>query len=200
VERHDDPDTALMERVGQGDRQAFQLLFEKYQPGVARFAGHFVGNQARGEELAQEVFLQVYRARERYEPRAKFSTWLYTIAHNLCLNELRRFDYRGKIEPLDPAADEPDRPARREPADPKAFDGERTLISRQVAERVRKLVEELPENQRLALILSRSESLRYQEIGEILSCSEQAVKSLIFRATQRIKEGLKGYIDDVEEP
>src|SRR5262249_24623102 len=83
VDQSDDPDTSLMLRVREGDREAFRALYEKYTSQITRFAANFVGLRSRGEELAQEVFLQVYRARDRYEPRAKFSTWLYTIAPNL---------------------------------------------------------------------------------------------------------------------
>jgi RNA polymerase sigma-70 factor, ECF subfamily len=198
VDQSDDPDTSLMLRVREGDREAFRALYEKYTSQITRFAANFVGLRSRGEELAQEVFLQVYRARDRYEPRAKFSTWLYTIAHNLCLNEVRRFDYRGKVEPFDREEDDPDRPQRPDLADPTALDGETVVASKEVEQRIRQLVAELPDSQRTALILSRAENLRYQEIAEILSCSEQAVKSLIFRATQRLKEGLKGYVEDPE--
>jgi RNA polymerase sigma-70 factor (ECF subfamily) len=198
VEQSDDPDSGLMLRVRDGDREAFQVLYEKYVQAMIRFAANFIGTRARAEELAQEVFLQVYRARDRYEPRAKFSTWLYTIAHNLCLNEVRRFEYRGKLESLDRDDTDPDRPPRPELADTAALDGESTLATKEVEQRIRELVASLPESQRTALILSRSESLRYQEIGEILSCSEQAVKSLIFRATQRLKEGLRGYVEEPE--
>jgi RNA polymerase sigma-70 factor (ECF subfamily) len=194
---NDDPDTALMLRVRHGDRDAFRMLYEKYAAQVARFAGNFVGIPARGEELAQDVFLQVYRVRERYEPRAKFSTWLYTIAHNLCVNEVRRFDYRGKIEALEGGDDDPDRARDPAIADPSALTGEAVVAGRQVEERLRQLIADLPEAQRTALILSRCDSLRYQQIAEVLSCSEQAVKSLIFRATQRLKEGLKGYVEDL---
>lgn len=196
VDQSEDPDTSLMLRVRQGDREAFRILYEKYTGQITRFAANFVGLRSRGEELAQEVFLQVYRARDRYEPRAKFSTWLYTIAHNLCLNEVRRFDYRGKVESLDRDEEDPDRPPRPDLADPTALDGEALVAGKEVEQRIHELVAELPESQRTALILSRTENLRYQEIAEILSCSEQAVKSLIFRATQHLKEGLKGYVED----
>jgi RNA polymerase sigma-70 factor, ECF subfamily len=172
-----DPDSQLMLRVREGDREAFRSLYDKYLGAITRFAGNFVASPARGEELAQDVFLQVYRARDRYEPRAKFSTWIYTIAHNLCLNEVRRFDYRGRVESFE-----------RE-------EGESRAAGRQTEARVRELVAALPESQRTALILSRVEELRYVEIGEILGCSEQAVKSLIFRATRTLKEGLKDYMD-----
>ena len=186
-----------MLRVRDGDRDAFRALYEKYQAAIARFAANFVGASARGEELAQDVFLQVYRSRDRYEPRAKFSTWLYTIAHNLCLNEVRRFEYRGRVESFERADDEGDlRPV--EHADPAAEEGESSAAGREMEARLREIVATLPEAQRTALILSRVEELRYVEIGDVLGCSEQAVKSLIFRATRTLKEGLKGYMDGAE--
>jgi RNA polymerase sigma-70 factor (ECF subfamily) len=190
----EDPDTALMLRVKEGDREAFRTLFERHAAAIARFAGGFVGSSARADELAQEVFLQVYRTRDRYEPRARFSTWLYTIAHNLCLNEVRRHDYRTRVD-LAGAGAADDAPAW-DPGDPEAAEGESYSAQRELEARVAALVAELPEAQRTALILSRVEELRYQQIGEILGCSEQAVKSLIFRATQRLKAGLKGYLED----
>lgn len=182
-----------MLRVKGGDRAAFQALFEKHSGSIARFAAGFVGSSARADELAQDVFLQVYRTRERYEPRAKFSTWLYTIAHNLCLNEVRRHDYKTRVDMA--ARDDEDAPPW-EASDPQALDGEGYSVQRELEGRVAQLVAELPEAQRTALILSRVEELRYQQIGEILACSEQAVKSLIFRATQSLKAGLKGYLED----
>ncbi|HEY8518021.1 MAG TPA: sigma-70 family RNA polymerase sigma factor [Candidatus Binatia bacterium] len=189
----EDPDTALMLRVKDGDREAFRALFEKYSASVARFAAGFVGATARAEELAQDVFLQVYRTRERYEPRAKFSTWLYTIAHNLCLNEVRRHDYRSRVDAVGPSDDESEAPW--DPRDPAPAEGESYAAHRELEGRLAELIAELPEAQRTALILSRVEELRYQQIGEILSVSEQAVKSLIFRATQRLKMGLRGYLE-----
>jgi RNA polymerase sigma-70 factor (ECF subfamily) len=181
-----------MLRVKDGDREAFRALFEKHSGPIARFAAGFVGSSARADELAQEVFLQVYRTRERYEPRAKFSTWLYTIAHNLCLNEVRRHDYKTRVDPVGGDADVP----AWDPSDPQPVEGEAYSAQRELEARLAALVAELPEAQRTALILSRVEELRYQQIGEILDCSEQAVKSLIFRATQRLKAGLKGYLEE----
>lgn len=181
-----------MLRVKDGDREAFRTLFEKHSAAVARFAAGFVGAAARADELAQDVFLQVYRTRERYEPRAKFSTWLYTIAHNLCLNEVRRHDYRTRVDPL-AGREEGDPPW--DPPDPEPAEGERYTGQRELERRLHELIAELPETQRAALVLSRVEELRYQQIGEILSCSEQAVKSLIFRATQRLKAGLKEHLE-----
>ena len=131
--------------------------------------------------------------RERYEPTAKFSTWLYTIAHNLCLNEIRRHDYRTRV---DMVGQHEDGETTWDPADPQPVEGEGYSAQRELEARVAELIAALPEAQRTALVLSRVEELRYQQIGEVLSCSEQAVKSLIFRATQRIKAGLKGYLED----
>jgi len=181
-----------MLRVKEGDREAFRALFEKHSGPVARFAAGFVGSSARADELTQDVFLQVYRSRERYEPRARFSTWLYTIAHNLCLNEVRRHDHRSRVDVADPDGDAP----AWDPHDPMAAEGEGYSAQRELEERLAALIAGLPEAQRTALVLSRVEELRYQQIGEILSCSEQAVKSLIFRATRSLKAGLKGYLED----
>lgn len=180
-----------MARVRRGDQAAYRALYEKHLSAVARYAARFTGNAARADELAQDVFLQVYRARERWEPRAKFTTWLYTIAHNLCLNEVRRFDYRGRFEPLETPDGEPV-----ELADARALAGDARVSSVELEERLRALLAELPETQRTALLLSRVQGLRYEEIGDVLGCTEQAVKSLIFRATRRLKEGLKEWIQD----
>lgn len=189
--RRPDPDADLMARVREGDREAYRQLYEKHVDAVVRYASKFTGNRARAEELGQEIFLQVYRARERWEPRARFTTWLYTIAHNLCLNEVRRFDYRGRIGPLENAEGEP-----MELPDARAAEGEAVTSEREFEARLSALVAELPETQRTALLLSRVEGLRYEQIGEVLGCTEQAVKSLIFRATRRLKEGLKEWMPD----
>jgi len=180
-----------MARVRAGDREAYRELYEKHLPAVVRYATNFTRNRARAEELGQDIFLQVYRARERWEPRARFTTWLYTIAHNLCLNEVRRFDYRGRVDPLDGPDGQP-----LDPPDARAVAGDAAASARELEDRLRELVAGLPENQRTALVLSRVEDMRYDEIGTVLGCTEQAVKSLIFRATRRLKEGLKEWTQD----
>lgn len=190
-----DPDVALMERTRDGDAGAFRELFAKYGEAVVNFAYRFVGNRDRAEELAQDAFLQIYRARKRYEPRARFTTYLYRVATNLCLNELRRFDYQGKTEPLEgnPTEDGEDR--ARELGDKTLATAEEHLIGIETATRIKQVLDRLPPNQKSALLLSRVAGFPYQEIADCLETSESAVKSLIFRATQTLRDSLKDLLD-----
>lgn len=192
----EDPDREIMERVREGDREAFGILHERHAKALVHYVGGMVANPSRAEEIVQDVFLNAFRASTRWAPSAKVSTWLYTIAHNLCLNESRRFEVRARarFESLDDAGGEGDDLPREHP-DPTAPEGERDAASRELAERIRTLVAGLPEAQRSALVLSRSRDLRYGEIAEILNTSEQAVKSLVFRATKTLREGLRDHVD-----
>jgi len=192
---HDDPDVQLMLRFQQGNGDAFQQLFQKYSPSVVNFAFHFLGNRARAEEIAQEVFLQVYRWQQKYEPKAKFSTWLFKIAHNHCLNEVRKGEYRVSLEPIGVQDDPEGNERARELPDRQLNKGEDLLAAKQAATRITKILRRVPENQRTALMLSRLEGMSYQEVAEVLGCTEKAVKSLVFRATQSLKEGLKDILD-----
>src|SRR5262245_22693704 len=190
-----DPDVQLMLRFQKGDQEAFQQLFNKYSPSVVNFAFRFVGTRERAEELTQEVFLQVYRWQERYEPRAKFSTWLFKIAHNHCLNEVRKGEYRVSLEsfdlPTDPEGDERERNL----PDTTSAKGEDILAAKEAADRIQRILHRIPESQRTALLLSRVEGMSYQEVAEVLGSTEKAVKSLVFRATQSLKEGLRDMLD-----
>jgi RNA polymerase sigma-70 factor (ECF subfamily) len=195
VTPHDDPDVQLMLRFQKGEQEAFQQLFQKYSLSVVNFAFHFLGNRGRAEEIAQEVFLQVYRWQQRYEPKAKFSTWLFKIAHNHCLNEVRKGEYRVTLESLAPQEDFDGDERRRELPDTNPGKGEDTIAAKQAATRIAKILQRIPESQRTALMLSRLEGMSYQEVAEVLGSTEKAVKSLVFRATQSLRDGLKDLLD-----
>jgi len=189
VDPEADPDVELMLAVQRGDASAFERLFTKHIANVVGFAARFVGTRARAEELAQDVFLQVYKHRERYEPQARFSTWLYRMVTNACLSEVRRADYRGRTQSMDqPVGDADDPP---ELADISARNSEDDALSRETLERVRTVLDDLPPQQRAALLLARVEGFSYEEVAASLSCSVSAVKSLIHRATVTLRESLK---------
>ncbi len=190
-----DPDVELMRRVRSGDSGAFRELFHKHAEALVNFAFRFVGNRDRAEELTQDAFLQIYRARHRYEPRARFTTYLYRVATNLCLNELRRFEYQGKTESLDGNPDPNGDEASRELPDESLPTADEHLAGRETAVRIGKVLEKLPPNQKSALLLSRVEGFSYQEVAAILESSESAVKSLIFRATQTLRENLRDLLE-----
>jgi RNA polymerase sigma-70 factor (ECF subfamily) len=185
-----DPDVQLMLAVQQGDEAAFHRLFEKHVGGVIGFAMQFVGNRARAEELAQDVFLQIFRTRSRYAPRARFKTWLYRMVTNACLSELRRPEHRVRLQPLDP-------PAGEQMDDPRASvevpgrSGEEMALDREAVDRLRAAVAELPAQQRAALLLARVNGLSYDEVAASLSCSVSAVRSLIHRATVTLREQMR---------
>jgi RNA polymerase sigma-70 factor (ECF subfamily) len=199
VTPHDDPDVQLMLRFQKGDLEAFQQLFNKYSPSVINFAFRFVGSRERAEELAQEVFLQVYRWQERYEPRAKFSTWLFKIAHNHCLNEVRKGEYKVSHESLDSQRDSEGEERERELPDMNLRKGDDILAAKQTADKIQTILRRLPESQRSALMLSRLEGLSYQEVAEVLGTTEKAVKSLVFRATQSLREGLQEFLESHDD-
>jgi RNA polymerase sigma-70 factor (ECF subfamily) len=195
---HDDPDVQLMLRFQKGDMGAFQQLFQKYSPSVVNFAFRFLGARERAEEIAQEVFLQVYRWQQRYEPKAKFSTWLFRIANNHCLNEVRRGEYRVTHDSLNSQIDAEGEEKERDLPATNPGKGEEILAAKQAAGRIARILRRLPENQRAALMLSRLEGMSYQEVAEVLGTTEKAVKSLVFRATQSLKDGLHDLLEDYE--
>lgn len=195
----DDPDVQLMLRFQAGEMEAFQELFQKYSPAVVNFAAQFLGLRSRAEEIAQDVFLQVYRWQKRYEPKAKFSTWLFKIAHNHCLNEVRKGEYKVNIEPFDlPADREGDERERHLPA-PDSEIGDDILAAKEAAARIQQILHRIPDNQRTAILLSRMEGMSYQEVAGVIGCTEKAVKSLVFRATQNLKEGLWDLLNDYDD-
>jgi RNA polymerase sigma-70 factor, ECF subfamily len=174
--------------VKRDDVSAFETLFRKYAQPLVALAFSFVQSQARAEEIAQETFVQVYRTRRRYEPRARFATWLYRIATNLCLSEMRRAEHRLTARPgarsdADDEACDPDGFP-----DPKGQTSEKNLLDREDVRRTREVLDELPAQQRAALLLARVEGFSYDEVARALGCSVSAVKSLIHRATLTLRE------------
>lgn len=188
-----DPDAALMLRVKRGDRAAFAELVEKYKQPVMNFIFRTLRDEIESEDLAQNVFLQVYKSRRRYRQTAKFSTWLFTIARNLCLNELRRRS-RHPAESLEENHAENEEQPRQQFEDKSQIAPPEKLLHGELAQKIEEALAELPENQRSAILLCRQEDLSYEEISEILDCSLSATKSLIHRGRETLKEKLKPYL------
>jgi len=188
-----DPDAALMLRVKRGDRAAFAGLVDKYKQPVMNFIYRSLRDETEAEDLAQNVFLQVYKSRKRYERTAKFSTWLFTIARNLCLNELRRRS-RHPAESLEETHAENEEQPRRQYEDKTTIAPPEKLLHGELAQKIEEALAELPENQRTAILLCRQEELSYEEIAGVLDCSLSATKSLIHRGRETLKEKLKPYL------
>ena len=189
----DDPDAAIMLRVKRGDRRAFAALVEKYQQPLFNFIFRTLRDETETEDLAQATFLQVWKSRARYERTAKFSTWLFTIARNLCLNELRRRT-RHPGESLEEAHAEHDDQPHRQYEDKKVFQPTETALHGELARKIEEALAALPEQQRTAILLCRQEELSYEEIAQILDCSLSATKSIIHRGRETLKEKLKPYL------
>jgi len=188
-----DPDAVLMLRVKRGDRAAFAELVDKYKQPVMNFIFRSLRDEAEAEDLAQNVFLQVYKSRSRYKQTAKFSTWLFTIARNLCLNELRRRS-RHPAESLEETHSENEDQPLRQFEDKSHVAAPDKLLHGELAQKIEEALGELPENQRSAILLCRQEDLSYEQIAKILRCSLSATKSLIHRGRETLKEKLKPYL------
>jgi RNA polymerase sigma-70 factor (ECF subfamily) len=188
-----DPDAALMLRVKRGDRAAFAELVEKYKQPVMNFIFRTLRDEAEAEDLAQNVFLQTYKSARRYRQTAKFSTWLFTIARNLCLNELRRRS-RHPAESIEENHAEHEDLPRQQYEDKSQLAPHEQMLQSELARKIEEALAELPENQRTALLLCRQEELSYEEIADILDCSLSATKSLIHRGRETLKEKLKPYL------
>jgi RNA polymerase sigma-70 factor (ECF subfamily) len=182
-----DLDAQLMLRVREGDEESFRVLLEKYRNPVIRFVYRMVQDQAVAEELSQEVFLRVYRARGTYEPTARFTTWLFRIATHLALNSLRDARKEQQQQRLDDERDG-DMPVR-EVADRKPSVEQRMVAETRLRE-VRDAIGLLPEKQRAAVLMHKYEEMEYAQIANVLECSESAVKSLLFRAYETLRARL----------
>jgi RNA polymerase sigma-70 factor, ECF subfamily len=191
VEAASDVDAML--RVKAGDESAFAFLVQKYRRPLVGFMYRLCHNPATAEELAQEVFLRVYRSRSSYEPSAKFTTWLYRIATNLAVNHAR--DTRHERAENTVRLDEPDQETGTTPdlAD-ESLTAEEELLKRERLAAIRNKVNALPERQRLAVMMHKYQQMDYRQIAAVMKLSESATKSLLFRAYETLREQLKEYV------
>jgi RNA polymerase sigma-70 factor (ECF subfamily) len=186
-------DAEVMLRVKAGDESAFDYLVQKYRRPLVSFMYRMARNTAAAEDLAQEVFLRVYRSRQTYEASAKFTTWLYRIATNLAVNHAR--DTRHERPEVTVSLDEPDEESGTtlDVADGKVT-AEENLVRRERMLAIRAKVEALPERQKLAVIMHKYQQMDYKQIADVLKLSESATKSLLFRAYETLREQLKEFI------
>ena len=185
----DAEDVRLMELVSHGDTSAFETLVERHQSLVGGTVAHLLGSNSDVEDIAQQVFIRVWKSARRYVPRAKFTTWLLKITRNLVFNELRRSKRHAHV-PLqtDPGAEEFPLKDEKNPA-PDA-----SLLQTELQQAIDDAIAQLPESQRMALILRRYEQLSYEEISEVLDLSVPAVKSVLFRARTELRSRLSKYL------
>ena len=178
-----------MQAVSGGDTTAFEKLVEKHQSLVAGTVGRMLGNNSDVDDVAQQVFVRVWRSAKRYVPSAKFTTWLLKITRNLVFNELRRRK-RHLTTPLQKEPGEEEIQVK----DERGQQPDVTLLESELQDAIRSAIEQLPETQRMALILRRYEELSYEEIASVLDQSVPAVKSLLFRARTELRQRLKTYL------
>ena len=187
-----DPDNQLMQRAGSGDLAAFKQLVQKHQRTVTGIIYRYTGNHSEAEDLAQDIFLKIYKATNSYVPRVQFKTWLYKVVANHCLNFFRSQKRRAFITSLDQSSSEEYNPHIQR-TDAQKEQPETILQQQELHRALIRALSELPERQRMAIILHRFEGLSYKEIATILCSSLSAVESLIFRAMNNLKEKLSFY-------
>jgi RNA polymerase sigma-70 factor (ECF subfamily) len=186
-------DAQIMLRVKAGDDSAFEYLVQKYRRPMLSFMYRMAHNSAVAEDLAQEVFLRVYRSRGNYEANAKFTTWLYRIASNLAVNHAR--DTRHQRPENTVSLDEPDQETGLTMDLPDAsLTAEEMIVKRERLAAIRERVQSLPERQRVAVIMHKYQQMDYRQIAEILKLSESAIKSLLFRAYETLRGQLKEFV------
>ncbi len=188
-----DPDAALMQAFQRGDESAFETLVARHRERVFRLARRYLRDETAADDLAQETFLRVYRSKQTWRPEAKFSTWLYRVTANACLNELRARRARKGVESTAPSG--PGGEPLPEGADPAAADPAASVLKGELAAVVKAAVDGLPEDQRLAVMLSKYEGLSYRELAEAMGRSVPAVKSLLVRARENLRAALSPYLD-----
>ncbi|XZE43345.1 RNA polymerase sigma factor [Pirellulaceae bacterium SH467] len=192
-----DPDVSLMLRVREDDAVAFEMLIDRHQGKIIRFMLGWVSNPQQAEDLAQDVFLRVFKARKTYSPTAKFTTWLYRIAHNIASNHLRDSAHRKEYQ-LSKGADTSTSGVMLEnmAVAPSGFQPTRSMESNERSNIVLQALQALGERQRTAIMLSKFEGMSYQEISDTMGMSVQAVKSLLSRARVNLKNLLEPYVSD----
>jgi RNA polymerase sigma-70 factor (ECF subfamily) len=184
-------DFTLMERIGAGDHQAFRELVERHQNAVIGTVAKMLGNASESEDIAQQVFLRIWRNAKRYRPDAKFTTYLFTITRNLVFNESRRKSRKKEVS-SDEREENSNCPVEASPD--RQPDAE--LLQAELQQAVDAAIASLPETQRMAVVLRRYEQLSYEEIAETLELSVSAVKSLLFRARTTLRESLSDYLNE----
>jgi len=183
----------LMTRIVKGDEDAFETLVNRHQTSVLNLIYRFIGDRTQAKDLAQEVFIRVWQSAKSYQPKAKFTTWIYKITTNLCLNEIksarrrRWFPFHRSNEDNEGSIEE-----TFSDGSPTAED---LLLERERSRQISGALHSLPENQRMALILKRYDDLPYQEIARVMGCSVSAVESLLVRAKRTLQEKLKNFGD-----
>ena len=186
-------DADVMLRVKTGDESAFAYLVQKYRRPMVAFMFRMCRNTGAAEDLAQEVFLRVYRSREKYEPSAKFTTWLYRIATNLAVNHAR--DTRHEHPENMVNIDEPDQDTGLTVDVPDgSLSAEEMILRRERMMAIRQRVEALPERQKIAVVMHKYQQMNYRQISEVLKLSESATKSLLFRAYETLRVQLKEFV------
>ncbi|HVJ81800.1 MAG TPA: sigma-70 family RNA polymerase sigma factor [Planctomycetia bacterium] len=196
-----DPNVRLMLRVKAGEPGAFETLVARFQDRVVGILRHMTGSPEDAEDLAQNAFLRVFNCRHDYVPRAKFSTWLFTIVHNLALNSIRD----GKRRPAARGGDSDSGPLGPRPLEqlalaPSGASPSRILAKAELSELVRAAVAQLSDEQRLAVMLNKFEDMSYRDVAQVLGKSEMAVKSLLSRARTTLKDVLEPYLSGGGSP
>lgn len=186
-------DADLMRRVQRGDREAFAALVEHYKQPIYNFILRTVRDDTEAEDLTQNTFVQVWKSAKRYRTTAKFSTWLYTIARNLALNEIRRRS-RHRADSLDASRPDSDEQPLHQIEDTDTLRPPEAIVRQELFDKVEEAIRDLPENQRTALLLCREADVSYDEIAEILGVSLSATKSIIHRAREVLRTRLKAYL------
>ena len=187
-------DLRWMERIKRGDAEALREFVENHQHRVIGTIAKMLGDEGDAEDIAQQVFVRVWKSAPRWEPTAKVTTWLFKITRNLVFNELRRRK-RHPVQSLDRnvGPEEDDRPVQAADTTVKAPDT--SLLDEEMQAAIQAAIDELPETQRMAIILRRYDDVPYEDIGEILGLSVPAVKSVLFRARTELREKLRKYLD-----